>query len=135
MLKQMNNVIPEFDPINDMNIKDETLKKNVEMLLKLEERYKTHAIRSNPKFQQIYDDYRQKIKLDAEYKQAKLDFKKAKNLLQEEELLCRKRVLRRLQYCDENEIITVKVNFFVLKFNKNTKPFLIIIIIINFFIY
>jgi hypothetical protein len=38
-----------------------------------------------------------------------VDFKKAKSLLQEEELGCRKRVLRRLQYCDENDSITVKV--------------------------
>lgn len=107
----MGNTIPEVDPIEHMKIKDDTLRKDIDMLMKMEERYKTHAIRTHPNFQRIYDDYQHKLKLDAEYKKAKTDFKKAKSLLQEDELSCRKRVLRRLQYCDENDIITVKVNY------------------------
>lgn len=40
---------------------------------------------------------------------AKIELKKAQSLLQLDELKCRKRVLRRLQYCDENDVITQKV--------------------------
>ncbi|NXJ31113.1 MTREX helicase, partial [Dicrurus megarhynchus] len=44
----------------------------------------------------------------AELKVAKSELKKAQSLLQLDELKCRKRVLRRLQYCDENDVITQK---------------------------
>lgn len=47
--------------------------------------------------------------MEAELKVAKIELKKAQSLLQLDELKCRKRVLRRLQYCDENDVITQKV--------------------------
>ncbi|KAI1715812.1 rRNA-processing arch domain-containing protein [Ditylenchus destructor] len=98
-------VIPEVDPIDHMKIQDP---KEVENLRSCEERFKQHPIANRPDFKELYKSYENKLALEEEYKQKKERLKKAKSLLQEEELGCRKRVLRRLQYCDENDIITVK---------------------------
>uniref|UniRef100_A0A915DJ32 ATP-dependent RNA helicase Ski2/MTR4 C-terminal domain-containing protein n=1 Tax=Ditylenchus dipsaci TaxID=166011 RepID=A0A915DJ32_9BILA len=80
----------------------------MEIIVKLQDRYNNHKIKSRPDFREVYASYETKLALEEEYKHAKLEFKKAKSLLHEEELGCRKRVLRRLQFCDENDQITVK---------------------------
>ena len=49
------------------------------------------------------------VQLEGELKAAKAELKKAKSLLQLDELKCRKRVLRRIGYCDESDVITKKV--------------------------
>lgn len=107
----MNNHIPEVDPIAHMKIRGDDLKRDIHWLTKMEDRLKNHALKDRDNFQEIYASYQRKLKLEEEYKEAKAAFNKAKSLLQEDELACRKRVLRRLQYCDENDVITVKVGF------------------------
>ncbi|KHN75815.1 Superkiller viralicidic activity 2-like 2 [Toxocara canis] len=64
--------------------------------------------RDDPNFKQLYAKYEKKLELEAEVKAAKAELKKAQSLLQLDELKCRKRVLRRLQYCDESDVITRK---------------------------
>lgn len=63
-------------------------------------------------FDDLYKAYERKLEIEAELKSAKAELKKAQNLLQLDELKCRKRVLRRLQYCDESDVITPKVQLF-----------------------
>ena len=129
-MKRMQGVIPEVDPIEHMKINDADFIRDVDGLVKLEERCRSHKLKTRPDFQEIYASYEHKVwlilyvftclphfnyfilqlALEEEYKEAKAAFKKAKSLLQGEELGCRKRVLRRLQYCDENDQITVKVS-------------------------
>lgn len=48
------------------------------------------------------------VKAEQELKAAKEDLKRAKSLLQLDELKCRKRVLRRLEYCNAQDVITLK---------------------------
>lgn len=66
--------------------------------------------RKDANFKQLYGKYEEKLELEAELKVAKAELKKAQSLLQLDELKCRKRVLRRLQYCDESDVITHKVS-------------------------
>lgn len=47
-------------------------------------------------------------KIKTELKQAKNELKKAWSLIQMEDLKCRKRVLRRLGYCNEQDVIDTK---------------------------
>lgn len=107
----MGNVIPEIDPIETMKLNDPKIKHDLEEMTRITERYKDHKIRSRPNFEELYCSYKHKLKLEEEYKIAKANYKKGKSLLHSEELECRKRVLRRLQYCDENDNITLKVGF------------------------
>lgn len=48
------------------------------------------------------------FQVERELKVAKDELKKAKSLLQLDELKCRKRVLRRLGYCNDQDVITLK---------------------------
>lgn len=65
--------------------------------------------RGDANFNDLYKKYERKLELEAELKAAKAELKNAQSLLQLDELKCRKRVLRRLQYCEENDVITQKV--------------------------
>lgn len=53
--------------------------------------------------------YKRKLEMEEDLVAAKAELKKARSLLHLDELKCRKRVLKRLRYCDENELITQKV--------------------------
>ncbi|MCP9263772.1 Superkiller viralicidic activity 2-like 2 [Dirofilaria immitis] len=108
VLKRFNGIMPLLDPLNDMKINDAVLQENIIKLQALEKRKDNHPLRENSKFNEIYKQYEKKLELEAELKVAKTELKKAQSLLQLDELKCRKRVLRRLQYCDENDVITQK---------------------------
>ena len=56
----------------------------------------------------VYKRYEKKTLIKSELKQAKAELKKAWSLLQMEDLKCRKRVLRRLGYCSEQDVIDTK---------------------------
>uniref|UniRef100_A0A158Q820 Superkiller viralicidic activity 2-like 2 n=1 Tax=Elaeophora elaphi TaxID=1147741 RepID=A0A158Q820_9BILA len=108
VLKRFNGIMPLLDPLNDMKINDSVLQENIVKLQALEKRKENHPLRENSKFDEIYKQYEKKLELETELKVAKTELKKAQSLLQLDELKCRKRVLRRLQYCDENDVITQK---------------------------
>lgn len=83
-----------------------------------------HQLHTDPEMAELYKKYEKKamvkfffksigfinffLKLRNELKQAKNELKKAWSLLQMEDLKCRKRVLRRLGYCDEQDVIDTK---------------------------
>ncbi|KHN72795.1 Superkiller viralicidic activity 2-like 2 [Toxocara canis] len=108
VVRRFNSNLPSLDPLNDMKITDSSLEPHVNKLEALEKRKKSHPIRDDPNFKQLYAKYEKKLELEAEVKAAKAELKKAQSLLQLDELKCRKRVLRRLQYCDESDVITRK---------------------------
>uniref|UniRef100_A0A915MHF3 Uncharacterized protein n=1 Tax=Meloidogyne javanica TaxID=6303 RepID=A0A915MHF3_MELJA len=106
--KRFSNLIPELDPIEHMGISDPQVKKEIELLFTHEQRYKDHPLKGRPDFDQIYSAYMRKLKLEEEYKEAKNKSENSRKLLQMDELQCRKRVLRRLGYANEEDTITDK---------------------------
>lgn len=100
-----------MDPIKEMNIKSDEFKKQVDTLKRLEERRKTHPITKRDDFVDLCKEYEKKLEVESEYKSSKDEYKKARSLLQLDELSNRKRMLRRLQYCDDADVITQKVFF------------------------
>lgn len=52
--------------------------------------------------------FEEKVQAEQELKAIKQELKKARSLLHMEELKKRKRVLRRLRYADEQDVITLK---------------------------
>ena len=87
--------IPLLDPIEDMNIKDEGLKKVVRKIEALEHRMYTHPLHNDKELESLYNLCNKKAEMETQIKQAKKELKKAKTILQLDELKCRKRVLRR----------------------------------------
>jgi len=99
---------PLLDPVEDMKIKEPGLKEAVKKIETYQDRLMGHSLRKNPKLNEICKIYEEKLQVEKELKVAKDELKKAKSLLQLEELKCRKRVLRRLGYCDQQDVITQK---------------------------
>ncbi len=87
--------LPLLDPIEDMNIKDEQLKKIVRKIEVLEHRMYTHPIHKDPDLDTLYNLCAKKANVETEIKNVKQNLKKAKTVIQMDELKCRKRVLRR----------------------------------------
>ncbi|XP_022092267.1 superkiller viralicidic activity 2-like 2 [Acanthaster planci] len=100
--------LPLLDPIEDMGIKDENLRKVVEKIEAFEERMYSHPLHKSPDVQKLYSQYEQKAKLASEVKAAKRELKRAKTVIQLEELKCRKRVIRRLGYATVADVIEMK---------------------------
>ena len=87
--------MPVLDPIEDMNIKDEQLKKIVNKIEVLEHRLYNHPLHKDPDLERLYNLCAKKANIDHEMKAVKQNLKKAKTVIQLDELKCRKRVLRR----------------------------------------
>ncbi|CAB3374078.1 Hypothetical predicted protein [Cloeon dipterum] len=105
---EFSNGVPLLDAIKDMKIKDEAFNKLVNNIEMFEKRLFEHPLNKDPELEILYNKYLEKIKAEEEFKVAKKELKAAKSLLQMEELKCRKRVLRRLEYCNAADVIELK---------------------------
>ncbi|CAF0705983.1 unnamed protein product [Brachionus calyciflorus] len=106
--KRTKGTFPLLDPVEDMGIKDKLLVELVKKIEILEKQILDHSLHKDPDMTELYKKYEKKAMLRNELKQAKAELKKAWSLLQMEDLKCRKRVLRRLGYCNEQDIIDTK---------------------------
>ncbi|KAL4230220.1 Exosome RNA helicase MTR4 [Mactra antiquata] len=100
--------LPLLDPVEDMGIKDKSMKDVVRKIEAFEHRLFSHPLNKDPKLEEWYGLYEQKVKIANEIKAIKAELKKKKSLLQMDELKCRKRVLRRLGYCTASDVIELK---------------------------
>lgn len=99
---------PLLNPVNDMHIKDKEFVDVLSLLEKFEKRLFAHPLHSSSELAGIYTKYLEKLELEKELKQAKQALRLAKSLLQMEDLKHRKRVLRRLGYCNNADVIEFK---------------------------
>ncbi|XP_076280120.1 exosome RNA helicase Mtr4 [Lasioglossum baleicum] len=100
--------LPLLNPTTDMRIEDEAFKDIVKKIELLEERLYSHPLHKDPNVNRLYEQFLNKENLGVQLKQAKSELKKAKSILQMDELKCRKRVLRRLAYCTASDVIELK---------------------------
>lgn len=100
--------IPLLDPISDMNIKDKGLHDIMKKIASFKARMEVHPQHKDPENASRCELYCQKNKLAEEIKSVKDELKKAKSLLQMDELKCRKRVLRRMGFCSTSDVIEIK---------------------------
>ncbi|KAK2871379.1 hypothetical protein Q8A67_023906 [Cirrhinus molitorella] len=100
--------IPLLDPIDDMGIKDPALKKVIQKVEAFEHRMYTHPLHSDPNLDAVYAVCEKKALIAGDIKAAKRELKKARTVLQMDELKCRKRVLRRLGFATSSDVIEVK---------------------------
>jgi ATP-dependent RNA helicase DOB1 len=123
-----------LNPIDDMKIKDKEFLNCVASLEKYEKRLFAHPLHDTPELAGkysfplfpyclnnvdsfnfifsfptvIYTKYLEKLALEKEVKNAKQSLRMAKSLLQMDDLKQRKRVLRRLGYCNMSDVIEFK---------------------------
>lgn len=99
---------PLLNPVHDMHIKDKDFLNVLTMLEKFETRLFAHPLHNSAELAGIYTKYLEKIEMEKELKLAKQALRQAKSLLQMEDLKHRKRVLRRLGYCNSADVIEFK---------------------------
>lgn len=106
--KRFPDAVPLLDPIDDMGIKDPALKKVIQKVEAFEHRMYTHPLHSDPNLESVYSLCEKKALIAADVRTAKRDLKKARTVLQMDQLKCRKRVLRRLGFASPSDVIEMK---------------------------
>ncbi|KAG5900338.1 hypothetical protein JTB14_026346 [Gonioctena quinquepunctata] len=99
---------PLLNPVNDMKIKEPEFLDIVNKIEILEKKMYEHPMNKSPVLDEEYPKYEKKVVLRDELAVAKKKLLEAKSVLQMDELKCRKRVLRRLGYCTNTDVIQLK---------------------------
>ncbi|CAK1540185.1 unnamed protein product [Leptosia nina] len=99
---------PLLNPIKDMKIDDPVFKECVDKIKILEERLYAHPLHKDKNRGALTAAYEKKQEVYEDLKQAKQELRKAKSILQMDELKKRKRVLRRMGYCTMADVIELK---------------------------
>ncbi|SPO03299.1 probable ATP dependent RNA helicase [Cephalotrichum gorgonifer] len=100
--------VPLLDPLENMGISDDSFKQLLRKIEVLESRLLANPLHESPELPQLWEQYRSKVKLGEKIKSKKKDIAKAQSVVQLDELKSRKRVLRRLGFINENEVVQLK---------------------------
>ena len=100
--------IASLDPIENMGITDESFRKLLRKIEVLESRLLSNPLHNSPRLPELFSQYSDKVAISDKIKKSKKQIQAALSILQLDELKCRKRVLRRLQFIDENEVVQLK---------------------------
>ncbi len=74
----------------------------------LESRLLSNPLHNSPRLPEIYDEYAYKVELSSKIKATKKKIMQAMSIIQLDELKCRKRVLRRLGFINESDVVELK---------------------------
>ncbi|KIL62788.1 hypothetical protein M378DRAFT_80655 [Amanita muscaria Koide BX008] len=97
-----------LDPIDNMNIKDEKFKQLVKKIQLMEQKMFSSPLHKDPRLPQLYSQYSKKKEQHEHIRTLKRRIQATHDILQLEELKCRKRVLRRLGFSTSADIVDMK---------------------------
>ncbi|KAK6535136.1 ATP-dependent RNA helicase mtr4 [Orbilia ellipsospora] len=97
-----------LDPIENMQITDESFKKLMRKIEVLESKLLSNPLHSSPRLKELYTKYSHKVELTTKIKNLRKMIQSAHSVMQLDELKYRKRVLRRLGFISETDIIQLK---------------------------
>lgn len=100
--------LPILDPIETMGIKDESFKKLMRKIEVLESRLLSNPLHQSPHLPELWDQYKAKVELSNQIKETKKSINKAHSIAQLDELKSRMRVLRRLGFINDAEVVQMK---------------------------
>nr|CAD7458150.1 unnamed protein product [Timema tahoe] len=100
--------IPLLDPVDDMHIKDSIFLDTLNKTKAYEERLQEHPLRDHKDLEYFCSLYAKKQEHSEELKKITGELKVAQSVLQMDELKSRKRVLRRMGYCTDDDVIKIK---------------------------
>ncbi|KAH7911745.1 ATP-dependent RNA helicase [Hygrophoropsis aurantiaca] len=97
-----------LDPIQNMNIKDDKFKSLIKKIEVMEQKMFSSPLHKDPRLPQLYTLYAQKQEAQTKIRALKKRILATHDVLQLEELKCRKRVLRRLGFTNSSDIAEMK---------------------------
>ncbi|KAL6864521.1 nuclear exosomal RNA helicase [Trichoderma novae-zelandiae] len=100
--------VPVLDPLENMDISDESFKQLLRKIEVLESRLVTNPLHLSPLLPSLWDQYHAKVQILDKIKEKKKEIAKAHSISQMDELKSRKRVLRRLGFINDAEVVQLK---------------------------
>ncbi|GAW07422.1 antiviral helicase [Lentinula edodes] len=100
--------VPLLDPVKDMKIKDEKFTALVQKIEAMEDKMYKNPLHTDPRLSELYAMYKNKKELQDSIRSLKKRIQSTHDVLQMEELKCRKRVLRRLGFTSAMDIVDTK---------------------------
>ncbi|OIW27285.1 antiviral helicase [Coniochaeta ligniaria NRRL 30616] len=100
--------VPMLDPMENMGITDDAFKKLLRKIEVLESRLVANPLHNSPLLPGLWDQYSRKVSLTEQIKEKKKTIAKAHSIAKLDELKARKRVLRRLGFINEAEVVQMK---------------------------
>ncbi|KAI5784569.1 rRNA-processing arch domain-containing protein [Geopyxis carbonaria] len=97
-----------LDPVENMGIVDESFKSLLRKIEVLESRLLANPLHNSPRLVDLYNKYTHKMEIQEKIKSTKKKIAVAHSIMQLDELKCRKRVLRRLGFIDDSDIVQLK---------------------------
>jgi ATP-dependent RNA helicase DOB1 len=97
-----------LDPIENMNIKDDSFKRLLRKIEVLESRLLSNPLHNSPRLPELYSQYAHKIAIGEKIKTIRKEIASALSVIQLDELKSRKRVLRRLGFIDDADVVQLK---------------------------
>ncbi|KAJ5232463.1 rRNA-processing arch domain-containing protein [Penicillium chermesinum] len=107
-MKRFPDGVSLVDPIEDMRIKDDSFKKLLRKIEVIDSRLLGNPLHNSPRLPELWDQYAAKVKLGDQIKEKKQKIEEAMSIIQLDELKCRKRVLRRYNFIDDNDVVLLK---------------------------
>jgi len=100
--------ISALDPVENMKITDDSFKALLRKIEVLESRLLANPLHKSPRLVDLYNSYTYKVKIQDKIKAVKKKITLAHSIMQLDELKCRKRVLRRMGFISETDIVQLK---------------------------
>ncbi|KAK4549673.1 ATP-dependent RNA helicase mtr4 [Oleoguttula mirabilis] len=97
-----------LDPIENMGIKDDHFKDTMRKIEKLEHKLLSSPLHTSERLPELYDQYAAKAALKTALKAKRAQIQDALSVLQLDELKNRKRVLRRLGFVNDADVVQLK---------------------------
>ncbi|KIV99295.1 uncharacterized protein PV09_09062 [Verruconis gallopava] len=97
-----------LDPIENMGITDDSFKKLLRKIEVLESRLLANPLHNSPRLEGLYNQYSAKKELDRRIKEVRKEIQAALSIKQLDELKNRKRVLRRLGFINDADVVQLK---------------------------
>jgi ATP-dependent RNA helicase DOB1 len=97
-----------LDPIENMGITDDSFKKLLRKIEVLESRLLSNPLHNSPRLPELYNKYAEKTETGRKIKEKKKAITAALSIMQLDELKSRKRVLRRLGFINDQEVVQLK---------------------------
>ncbi|KAH8677620.1 rRNA-processing arch domain-containing protein [Xylariales sp. PMI_506] len=108
VLRRFPDGVPILDPIENMGITDDSFKKLLRKIEVLESRLLSNPLHGSPLLPGLWEQYSTKLARTEEIKTIKKKIGQAHSIAQLDELKARKRVLRRLGFINDAEVVEMK---------------------------
>jgi len=106
--RRLSDGITLLDPIQNMQITDDKFKALVKKIELMENKMFSSTLHKDPRLPELYSQYKTKQECQNHIRELKKRIQATNDVLQMEELKCRKRVLRRLGFTTSADIVDMK---------------------------